>query len=102
MIDFKGIYHSNFRGYQELTMSSIIKHTFGESLKGKADTVLWEEAQDIVRCLEREKSNPNSEYHWKNAAYYAEFVRRDKIGAYFNAHNKVMFSIGKDRSAIQM
>ncbi len=81
---------------------SIHKQSFSEALRSKADTILWEETRDVVRKLEREKNNPNSEWHWKNAAYYAEFVRRDKVGAYFHAHNKEMFAIGKSRSAISI
>lgn len=81
---------------------SIIKEEFAAELRTKADTVLWEETREIVRKLEREKGNPRADSHWKNAAYYAEFVRRDKIGAYFHAHNKEMFAMGKGSSAIQV
>lgn len=81
---------------------SIQKQSFSEALRSKADTILWEEVREVVRKLEREKHNPDSEWHWKNAAYYNEFVRRDKVGAYFHAHNKEMFAMNKGKSAISI
>lgn len=81
---------------------SIRKQDFAENLKSKADTILWEEVRIIIRKLEQEKADPGSAWHWMNAAYYNEFVRRDKIGAYFNAHNKELFAMGKGSSAISI
>lgn len=78
------------------------RYEYKENVEKLADTILWELTQTVVRNLEREKNNPNSEWHWKNSCVYSEFVRRNKVGAYFNAHNRALGNIGKEKSAIFM
>lgn len=68
-----------------------------------ADTILFEMAEKVVWDLEREKYDrtvgPAARL---NSAIYSEFVRRDKIGAYYEAHNKTMKNLGKFKSEIRL
>lgn len=72
-------------------------------LRTVADTVLYEMAQKVVHDLERDKwEHTVGEAAKLNAAIYSEFVRRDKIKAYYEAFNSTMKNLGKFKSEIRL
>ncbi len=70
------------------------KYNYQEGLTREADTVLYEQALTNIEQVEKNKSNPHESCHWKNAAIYQEFWRRNKQEYYTKAYNLVQIKMG--------
>lgn len=71
-----------------------------ENLTELADTILYEQAVDLIKKVEQAKTNPLENIHKVNSMVYQEFWRRGKAKYYYQAHNQVMKSIGKAQHVI--
>lgn len=74
--------------------SNLKRQFFVDDLRRYADTVLYETALEIIEKVEKNKMHPQDDVHWKNAAIYSEFWRREKYQYYNQAFQTIQLKMG--------